>query len=429
MPKAVETPRARRVLLRTLLGRITIVLVAFTIAVYVGIYARTRDLAKAAVEEQAHSYLELIVQSRAWNARYGGVYVEKTPGVDSNRYLEELGVDADVTCTDDMVFTLRNPALMVSEIAELVSRDSGVVFHLTSLDPINPDNEPDAWERERLESFEDSDVREAGEFVEENVDAPVYRYMVPLLVEDSCVSCHASQGYSVGEIRGAISVTVPAGNLDSEMRLNATGLAALAVLTLVGIVGTVYAMSARVVDRLEEAERQLEHLATTDSLTDLWNRRYMLRRLRTEFDRSKRQGHDLGLVLFDLDHFKEVNDRFGHAYGDRVLQAAAQRMHGAIRDYDVLGRFGGEEFLVIVPETDSEGVLTLADRIRTAVGAQPVEGPEGDVTVTTSAGVAMLAEGDLSPDAILARADGALYAAKRMGRDRVVMGESAEDFL
>lgn len=423
MARVADTDRTRRMVLGSLLGRISMVLVIFTIAVYVGIYSRTRDLALKAVEQQAKTYVDLIVKSRAWNSEYGGVYVEKTAGVETNPYLEELGIQPDVTCANGKVLTLRNPALMTREIAELVERDSGVRFHLTSLDPVNPDNAADVWEREGLAAFERGD-REVGALISGTPD--MYRYMVPLPVDGSCMTCHAAQGYEVGQIRGAISVSIPVDYLQDEMRLNGIGLFALAVFTLSGIVGALYLMSARVVDRLEAAERQLEHLSVTDSLTDLWNRRYMMRRLKAEFDRSGRQSHDLGLIMFDLDHFKEVNDQLGHAYGDLVLQAAAQRMHGAIRDYDVLGRFGGEEFLIIVPETDVEGVLGLAERVRSAISREPISSEDNEITVTASAGVAMLDASDQSPDALIARADGALYAAKRTGRDRVVLGESPE---
>lgn len=422
MPATQRRPKTRRVVMGSLIGRIAALLAVFTIAVYAGIYFRTQDLVTTRVREQAHSYTDLIIHSRAWNSRYGGVYVEKKPGVQTNPYLERLGVDPDIVTEDGRVYTLRNPAMMTNEIARMFEQESGVAFQLTSLDPVNPDNAPDEWERERLEEFESTDLKEYGEIVD--VDGrPMYRYMVPLVVEDACLTCHGVQGYSTGEIRGALSVSIPYERVRSELRLNAVGLAALAVLTLVGIVSVVYVMSVRVVERLEEAEAQLEHLAVTDPLTELWNRRHILDVLKKEFERSRRQGHDLGLIMLDLDHFKDVNDKHGHAVGDLVLRAAAQRMQAVIRDYDTLGRFGGEEFLVVVPETKPDDVASLAERIRRAVSAEPVSGTGEPMRITVSAGVAMLEENDLTPDAVLARADGALYAAKRRGRDCVVVGE------
>ena len=419
-----DTPRTRRVVLRSLIGRIAALLVVFTVAVYVGIYVRTQDLAMQAVEEQARTYTALIIKARAWNAGYGGVYVPKVAGVKENPYLRDLGVEPDISA-GSATLTMRNPAMMTGEIAELLAADTGVRFHLTSLDPVNPDNAPDGWEASHLDDF-DEGISEVGEFLDGTDDGDVYRYMAPLYVEESCLGCHSRQDYEVGQVRGAISVTIPTGQVTSDLRLNQIGFAAIGVVTLVGILSIVYVMSSRVVDRLEEAERQLEHLAVTDPLTELWNRRYMMRRLREEFERSRRQGHDLGLIMIDLDHFKDVNDRFGHAAGDLVLRAAAERMLGAVRDYDTLGRFGGEEFLVIVPETAPEDVRKLAERVRTAISMVPVTGPGEEITVTASCGVAMLAQGDLTVDATLARADGALYAAKETGRDRVVLGETPE---
>ena len=112
----------------------------------------------------------------------------------------------------------------------------------------------------------------------------------------------------------------------------------------------------------------------------------------------------------------------------RVLAETAERMYSAIREYDILGRCGGEEFLVIVPETEPQDVVNLAERIREAVSRDPVAGTAQEITMTTSAGAAMLSRSDLTPDALLARSDAALYAAKRLGRDRVVLGETPEDY-
>jgi diguanylate cyclase (GGDEF)-like protein len=426
MAGPLDAPRPRRVVLGSLITRITIVMAVFTVAVYVGIYFRTQTLIMQGLHEQAETYTQLIIETRAWNARYGGVYVEKAPGVESNPYLRDLGVDPDIETIDGTRYTLRNPALMTLEISEALSRDSGVSFRLTSLEPVNPENAPDEWERTILGEF-DEGFTEPARVVQDGPAGSTYRYMVPLVVEQSCLSCHEEQGYQTGEIRGAVSVLIPIDDVRRSLGLNAIGLAGLALLTLAGIMGIVYVMASRVAERLDETERQLEHLAVTDALTDLWNRRHMIGRLKEEFDRSRRQQHDLGLIILDLDHFKDVNDRFGHAAGDAVLRAAAQRMQGAIREYDTLGRFGGEEFLIIAPETPAQGVVSLAERVREAVSADPIPVLEAELTVTASAGVAILSVSDTDPDALLARADAALYAAKGLGRDRVVLGKAPDD--
>ncbi|HEU4656187.1 MAG TPA: diguanylate cyclase [Capillimicrobium sp.] len=165
-------------------------------------------------------------------------------------------------------------------------------------------------------------------------------------------------------------------------------------------------------------EATLEQLAYNDELTGLWNRRFMQRRLSAELRAADRHDRTLSVALVDIDHFKDVNDRHGHAAGDAVLVAVAQRLRDATREEDVVGRWGGEEFLVLLPDESAEGAVTAADRIRESVGALPIETPEATVSVTVSVGCATFRPGDDS-DLILRRADRALYAAKRAGRDAV----------
>ena len=172
-------------------------------------------------------------------------------------------------------------------------------------------------------------------------------------------------------------------------------------------------------------EEQLRALATYDSLTGATNRRYFMELLQNERERSRRQNTPLSLCLFDADHFKSVNDNHGHVAGDHVLSAIAQAAKSVLRTSDVLGRLGGEEFGVLLPDTDQAGAMVVAERVRAAVAASEVpSGEVGDVgvrapiRVTISLGVAQL-RGDESSETLMKRADRALYAAKDLGRDRV----------
>lgn len=165
-------------------------------------------------------------------------------------------------------------------------------------------------------------------------------------------------------------------------------------------------------------EASLEQLAYNDELTGLWNRRFMQRRLSAALRAAGRHGRALSLALVDIDHFKDVNDRHGHAVGDAVLVAVAQRLRRAVREEDVIGRWGGEEFLVLLPEEDARGAVAAADRIRAQVGAEPIDTPDATVAVTVSVGCATHRTGDGADD-LLRRADDALYEAKRAGRNAV----------
>ncbi len=164
---------------------------------------------------------------------------------------------------------------------------------------------------------------------------------------------------------------------------------------------------------------RLERLATTDAHTLAFNRRYLAPRLEEEMARAKRQNTALSILMMDLDHFKQVNDDHGHAAGDRVLREFADRVRAATRVQDALVRWGGEEFVLVMPDTDAERATHVAERIREAVSGLPIRIDGGaDVTQSVSIGVASW-DGKELADELVGRADEALYEAKRTGRDRV----------
>lgn len=174
--------------------------------------------------------------------------------------------------------------------------------------------------------------------------------------------------------------------------------------------------------RLEAMTLASQHRAHTDELTGLPNRRALMRRLEEELERAHRYGRFLSLIILDLDHFKSVNDTHGHATGDQVLVATADAMESVCRDQDMAGRMGGEEFAVILPETDLAGAHTLADRVRLEIGRKTYEAPSGNGSfrVTASLGVATLEPGAVATvKALIQSADEALYKAKHQGRNRV----------
>jgi len=167
--------------------------------------------------------------------------------------------------------------------------------------------------------------------------------------------------------------------------------------------------------------KQLRLLATTDSLTGTHNRRHFLQQLEQELARHQRYGEAAALLMLDLDHFKLVNDGFGHAAGDAVLKSFTASARQILRRSDHLGRLGGEEFAILLPDTDGEGARELAERLRQMIDDTPVETATGMVHYSVSIGVALFARGDSNADAVLARADHALYRAKHSGRNRVEM--------
>ena len=169
---------------------------------------------------------------------------------------------------------------------------------------------------------------------------------------------------------------------------------------------------------LEASEARFRRLATLDTLTGAPNRRHFMQCFDAELSRIRRHGVDTCLVMFDADHFKRINDTFGHAAGDEVLKALVTAGQEQLRTADILGRLGGEEFAILLPDTSFDGAMEIAERFRQAIAALQVASGDASIRLTISLGVAAVRAHD-SPDSAMERADKALYLAKTQGRDRV----------
>ena len=174
-------------------------------------------------------------------------------------------------------------------------------------------------------------------------------------------------------------------------------------------------------------EQQFQALVDEDPLTGLLNRRGLMRAAEREIARARRHRHPLALVLLDLDHFKEINDRFGHAVGDEALREFARRLKRAARASDLLARYGGEEFAILLPETDLAQAERAAERLLAEVRAEPFATSAGELVITASAGVAVFPHHGKDWNALFRAADQALYLAKRGGRNRWRTAEQLAD--
>ena len=176
--------------------------------------------------------------------------------------------------------------------------------------------------------------------------------------------------------------------------------------------------------------QQLSLLAITDSLTGIFNRRHFFEMAESEFQEAVRYNRPLSVLMFDLDLFKHINDKYGHSKGDDILRTVAQCCATTVRQTDILGRYGGEEFVAVLPQTGSKKAIALADRLRQVISSNPIPAEDGSLTVTASFGVSTFSAETKNLMQLLNRADAALYQAKQSGRNRVcIWTEDLNSFL
>lgn len=421
IPKNPLDAIAKNPSLRTFILSVALTVGVCVAGAFLGIALRGRTIIQEEMLNRARIDFQTLVHIRAWNASYGGVYVEKKEGVASNPFLE----NPDIKGRDGKTYTKKNPALMARELSERLQRSEGYGFHLTSLNPLNPANKADPEEAIALRAFEQGATER---FWTETVQGrPYTRYMAPLRVEASCLECHAKQGYRVGDVRGGISFYYESEGIQARLHTNLLLVGGLALVTAGMLIGLVMVFFGQLVRKLSKARHKLETIASTDHLTGLFNRRHIIQRIEEECERAERGGDLFSCILFDADHFKAVNDTYGHLKGDEVLKAIAAQARHSLRTYDVVGRHGGEEFIALLPGADLETATGAAERLRQAVeGLDLIRTPDGErQPVTISLGVTRWQAGD-SEDSLVHRADLALYRAKAAGRNRVEVAGSEE---
>ncbi len=175
-------------------------------------------------------------------------------------------------------------------------------------------------------------------------------------------------------------------------------------------------------DKLREYAGEMERIAITDALTGAYNRRHFFHQGENEIRRAGRYNRPLSFLLLDIDHFKKVNDAYGHFAGDKALKTMTEKCWKAIRECDLFARYGGEEFSMILPETDEDGAFILAERLRKIIETTAITHEESRFNFTVSIGLASLIKDEKTVEAVMTRADGALYRAKENGRNRTEKG-------
>jgi diguanylate cyclase (GGDEF)-like protein len=388
---------------------VTLAVILCLSGIFIAGAVRTRQLINEENLIRARTLFNSVLLTRKWNAHYGGVYVEKKEGVESNPYL----TDPEIRTIDGKTYTLKNPALMTREISAYAEKEGLFKFHITSLNPLNPANKSDEFEKQALVYFERG---EKEKYTTEKIQNRTYfRYMAPLYVEKDCLQCHEKQGYKIGQVRGGISVTFDIEDILSTVRTNIIAVVFFGVAVTGALLGLIFFSMLKLVRRIQKVRQEIEKMAITDMLTEVFSRGHLVDRFTEEFERARRLNKNLSCIILDIDHFKAVNDKYGHLAGDKVLKEITDRIKSTIRAYDILGRYGGEEFLIVSPEADFNETIKLAERIRNIIRENLIEG----INVTVSQGMSGIHKEDKSIDDIIKRADDLLYKAKTAGRDRI----------
>ncbi len=393
------------------------------ISMLVAISSQRREIISIA-KNVARAYIDKDLLFREWVALHGGIYVPISDMTPPN-LLIPYGIvpEREVTTPAGQQLTFVNPSYLTRQLYDLAEKEKHISGHITSLKPLSPHNQPDAWETEALQAFERGAKEYANIAKEGSLNS--LRLMRPLLTDENCLPCHLQQGYKAGDIRGGISIKLPMGLFEApwheQIGLVWLGHGIIWILGLTGIYAGYCGLKRRTNERdraeeeLHRVNALLESQATTDFLTGITNRRKFIELLEAYIREAKRYTKPLALIFFDIDHFKAVNDTFGHETGDRVLRELAFLVNAAIRETDIFARFGGEEFIILVHNNDVETGRELAEKIR-----HIIEHHDFPVvhSVTCSFGVAQFYPDDIA-EILISRADEAMYAAKQSGRNRV----------
>ncbi len=403
---------------RRYISIISLVSSLLIIAIFWGFYNRTANLIEDQLLYEARAFFEEIVLTRHWIIKQQGVYIKKQPGMTPDPYLERIkGLKTTITDRSGQEYLLRNHAVVTRLISNLAQEGHHFTIHITSLNPLNPDNAADRFEKAALQSFEKGS-RERFR-LEKTKSGLMFRFMAPLITREECLPCHGAQGYRVGDIRGGISISIPAGDALKQIAAARDYTVYSAIALLAVLLSVIIYISRHLVNDLRDSEKRLVELATTDALTGVLNRGEGMRRFQLEISRSLRKRQSLSVILIDIDYFKKINDNFGHQTGDLVIELIAGKLAMTLRDYDIICRYGGEEFLVILPDTGLDEARETAERLRKVVEEMNTRPQDGKpIKLTISLGVTNLQTGD-SLDGLVYRADNALYIAKEEGRNQV----------
>ena len=303
---------------------------------------------------------------RRWVSKQGGVYVPISEMTPVNPHLKVP--NRDIMTSNGLLLTLVNPAYMTRQVNELAREMNDFQGHITSLNPLRPENLPDPWEAKALKTFEEG-VKESVA-IEMRSGKEYFRLMHPFVTEKSCLKCHAVQGYKEGDIRGGISMSIPMEPLRAIERSRIAELTiAHSFLWIIGLVG-IGAGTRRLRKQTllrEKLEEELLSLSITDPLTGLHNRRGFLFLVEQQLKLAERNKSGMVLFFADLDGLKWINDTLGHEEGDKALIEATTVLKETFRASDIIARLGGDEYSVLTADITEENSEAFTARLQSLI--------------------------------------------------------------
>jgi diguanylate cyclase (GGDEF)-like protein len=417
---------------------ISIILTTITLLSFINISKQESiELSQKVLKQEAIAHFDNMVNTRTWNANLDGVFVKATKDLKKNPYLHD---NHTYTKDGDLLIKI-NPATMTRQISKISNNKSHYLFKITSMDPINPENKPDSFEERGLLFLKDN----RNEKFFTNIEKDKYNLIGSLTTEPSCLKCHQEQGYKLGGVRGGLRVSIPLDNYNitlETIKSNSFTLTSITIFfaIIIGIFSTFFinliykrqesieklndSLEIKIKERTKELEGnvlKLNELATMDYLTNIPNRRYFFDLGEKIFSLSKRENKDLSLLLLDIDLFKNVNDTYGHDIGDEILKLVAVTIKDNLRNSDILSRFGGEEFVVLLNETDNKGAENISIKLKDLIEALNYKISDNLIKTTVSIGVTSIKQEDVNLNNLIKRADEGMYKAKAKGRNTITL--------
>jgi diguanylate cyclase (GGDEF)-like protein len=382
----------------------------------------TKDEVRHLIDLQADSRYFASETLRRWVAKHGGVYVPVSEHLKPNPLLANLP-ERDINTPSGKQLTRLNAFAVLRSVMDDFASDSGSRIRITSTEPLRPENAADPWEQHALSALSANGVKKIAEHAPLDGE-PFWRVLYPIRIKKPCLNCHLYEGMKLGDVAGGLGVNLRMApfdelrrHLDNSLWLS-YGAAWITGLLAITVLGFFWLRHTR---ELLAYQKKLEHLATKDPLTGLLNRSELETRLLLELKRADRYNGPPSIIMLDLDHFKKINDNYGHTTGDRVLIQVAACIVATVREVDTVARYGGEEILVVLPATSREKARLTAERIRQGISELEIRSDTGEpIKVTASFGIATEWRKGLTMDEMVRAADAALYQAKEAGRNCVV---------